>query len=121
MAFFDMYDHIELHIITALNVFHFGLIWAVLAHLGMRDAHPTGKKLRYASISLAFISFGVMTWSMGKAALENPDSLRQVATMSEVQHWIDYAAPAEYLLVIGFILTLASFESELTSPLLEEE
>ena len=27
MAFWDMYDHLTLHITTALNVFHFGLAW----------------------------------------------------------------------------------------------
>lgn len=119
MSFMDMYDHPEMHIITALNVFHFGLAWGVLAHLAVKDGNPTGKKLRMASILIAFTSFWIMTWAMGNAFEENPEALKPPLALSEVQNWIDYAAPAEYLLVVGFILTLASFEKDFDSD--EEE
>ena len=121
MSFLDMYDHLELHVVTALNVFHFGLAWGVITHIAISDGNRFGKKLRYASISLSFIAFAVMSWSMGEAFIENPEALNSLDTMSEVQHWIDYAAPAEYLLAIGFFLTLASFEFDIESPSEQEE
>ena len=102
-----------------MNVFHFGLAWGVLAHLAVKDGNPTGKKLRMASILIAFTSFWIMTWAMGNAFEENPEALKPPLALSEVQGWIDYAAPAEYLLAAGLILTLASFEKEFDSD--EEE
>ena len=73
MSFWDMYDHLTLHITTALNVFHFGLAWGVLTHLAMKNGSQKGKNLRYVSITLGFIAFFVMTYSMGLGIEKHPD------------------------------------------------
>jgi hypothetical protein len=119
MAFMDMYDHIELHILTALNVFHFSLAWGILTHLGMKDGNQKGKNLRYMSITLGFIAFLGMTYAIGLGLEVNPGFVEGEWDMDTMQPWINWAAPLEYLLAISFMLTLASFGADMNSD--EEE
>ena len=119
MAFWDMYDHLTLHVTTALNVFHFGLAWGVLTHIAMKDGSQKGKNLRYMSITLGFIAFFVMTYSMGLGIDKHPEFL-DTQNLDLLQPWINWAAPMEYLLALSFILTLKSFESDIL-PNEEEE
>jgi len=119
MSFWDMYDHLTLHITTALNVFHFGLAWGVLTHLAMKNGSQKGKNLRYVSITLGFIAFFVMTYSMGLGIEKHPDFF-DTNDLDLLQPWINWAAPMEYLLALSFILTLKSFESDIL-PHEEEE
>jgi len=118
MAFMDMYDHLELHVLTALNVFHFSLAWGVLTHIAMKDGKAEGKRLRYSSITLGFISFIGMTYSMGLGIEAHPEFL-ETDNLNTIQPWINWAAPMEYLLALSFILTLKSFESDIVDE--EEE
>ena len=120
MAFMDMYDHLDLHIITALNVFHFSLAWGVLTHLGMKEGNQKGKNLRYMSIALGFIAFFGMTYAMGLGIEAHPEFLDSKNNMNIIQPWINWAAPLEYLLAISFMLTLGSFESDMNSDDEEE-
>jgi len=120
MSFWDMYDHLSLHISTALNVFYFGLAWCVLTHLAMKDASKKSKNLRYLSISLGFISLIGMTYSINLGLIENPEFINGDWDMEKMQPWINWAAPMEYLLALSFILTLKSFESDIL-PHEEEE
>lgn len=120
MSFWDMYDHLALHITTALNVFYFGLAWCVLTHLAMKDASNKSKNLRYLSISLGFISLIGMTYSINLGLIENPEFINGNWDMEKMQPWINWAAPMEYLLALSFILTLKSFESDIL-PNEEEE
>ena len=119
MAFMDMYDHIELHIITALNVFHFSLAWGVVTHLGMKNGNQRGKNLRYLSITLGFIAFIGMSHAMGLAVKAHPEFL-DTDDLNLIQPWINVAAPMEYLLAISFMLTLGSFSADM-NPDDEEE
>tara|TARA_B100000482_G_scaffold86634_1_gene62180 strand:- start:438 stop:1094 length:657 start_codon:yes stop_codon:yes gene_type:complete len=119
MAFMDMYDHIELHIITALNVFHFSLTWGVVTHLGMKNGNQRGKNLRYLSITLGFIAFIGMSHAMGLAVKAHPEFL-DTDDLNLIQPWINVAAPMEYLLAISFMLTLGSFSADM-NPDDEEE
>ena len=119
MAFMDMYDHIELHVLTALNVFHFSLAWGVVTHLGMKNGHQRGKNLRYLSITLGFIAFIGMSYAMGLAVKAHPEFL-DTDDLNLIQPWINVAAPMEYLLAISFMLTLGSFSADM-NPDDEEE
>ena len=119
MAFMDMYDHIELHILTALNVFHFSLAWGVVTHLGMKNGNQRGKNLRYMSITLGFIAFIGMSYAMGLAVKAHPEFL-DTDDLNLIQPWINVAAPMEYLLAISFMLTLGSFSADM-NPDDEEE
>ena len=119
MAFMDMYDHIELHVLTALNVFHFSLAWGVVTHLGMKNGNQRGKNLRYLSITLGFIAFIGMSYAMGLAVKAQPEFL-DTDDLNLIQPWINVAAPMEYLLAISFMLTLGSFSADM-NPDDEEE
>tara|TARA_Y100000996_G_C21968450_1_gene415336 strand:- start:159 stop:503 length:345 start_codon:yes stop_codon:yes gene_type:complete len=114
-----MYDHIELHVLTALNVFHFSLAWGVVTHLGMKNGNQRGKNLRYLSITLGFIAFIGMSYAMGLAVKAHPEFL-DTDDLNLIQPWINVAAPMEYLLAISFMLTLGSFSADM-NPDDEEE
>ena len=115
MAFANMYDFLEFHIFTALGVFQVGMLWALMAHLALPNAQKKGKVLRWVAMIVSFISFNVMTSALkdavkGMSKAEAQDALTQ---LTPLQHAIDIAAPAEYFLVIGLFIALASFESDL--------
>ena len=115
MAFANMYDFLEFHIFTALGVFQVGMLWALMAHLALPNAQKKGKYLRWFAMIVSFISFNVMTSALkdavkGMSKAEAQDALTQ---LTPLQHAIDIAAPAEYFLVIGLFIALASFESDL--------
>ena len=120
MAFMDMYDHIELHIFTAVNVFHFGLAWGVVTHLGMKEGNQRGKNLRYMSITLGFIALTGMTYAISLGLKVHPEFADGEWNMDTMQPWINWAAPLEYLLVASFMLTLSSFGADLNSKDEEE-
>jgi hypothetical protein len=115
MAFANMYDFLEFHIFAALGVFQVGMVWALVAHFALPNAQKKGKTLRWISIIVSFISFNVMTSSLsnavkGMSSAERQDALIQ---LTPLQSAINIAAPAEYFLVIGLFIAIASFESDL--------
>jgi len=112
MAFMDMYDHLDMHITTSMNVFYFGLTWCATTHLAMNNGDEDGKRFRYASISLGFIAFTIMMYAMTSAINQHPSFL-ETNDMDLIQPWVNWAAPMEYLLVLSFILTLKSFEIDI--------
>ena len=112
MAFMDMYDHLDMHITTSMNVFYFGLTWCATTHLAMNNGDEEGKRFRYASISLGFIAFTIMMYAMTSAINQHPSFL-ETRDMNLIQPWVNWAAPMEYLLVLSFILTLKSFEIDI--------
>ena len=117
----DMYDHPELHVATALNAFHFGIVWGVLAHLAVKSDNPIGKRLRVIAVSIALASIVALTIIMNDAYSKYPDALTPPLDLNVVQAWLDWAAPLEYLLVIGLFLSLASFELDFPKNEEEEE
>ena len=115
MAFANMYDFLELHIFTALGVFQVGMAWALVSHLALPNAQKKGKMMRWIAMIVSFISFNVMSSTLanavkGMTSAERQDALIQ---LTPLQSAIDIAAPAEYFLVIGLFLAIASFESDL--------
>ena len=112
MSFMDMYDHLDMHITTSMNVFYFGLTWCATTHLAMNNGDEKGKRFRYASISLGFIAFTIMMYAMTSAINQHPSFL-ETNDMDLIQPWVNWAAPMEYLLVLSFILTLKSFEIDI--------
>lgn len=116
MAFANMYDHLEIHVFTALGVFQVGMFWAFITHLALPNAHKKGKIMRLVAIAISVISFNVMNSSIANAVkdMSREDAQTALVELSpEIQHAIDIAAPAEYFLVIGLFVALASFESDL--------
>ena len=115
MSFANMYDYLTLHVITASSVFQGGMLWALMAHLSLPKANKKGRNIRYWALSIAFISYIIMTQSIIRAVkdLENygleGDS---IFTLNSIQYAVDIAALAEYGLFIGLILALYSFEAD---------
>jgi hypothetical protein len=115
MSLANMYDHLALHVITASNVFEFGMLWALLAHISLPKANARGIKMRYWGMGIALTSYIIMTQSviravkgLDKYGLEGDTIL----TLNSIQDAVDVAAFAEYGLFIGLILALYSFESD---------
>jgi len=112
LAFADMYDHLSLHIYTALVVFHGGFCWAFLTHFALLNPHPRGRKLRLLSLAGALISLSVMTISMGRGVRQRRKELdtdSNIIPLDALQPWIDVAAPAEFILFFSLLGCLASF------------
>jgi len=115
MAFANMYDFLEFHVFTALGVFQVGMIWALVSHLALPNAQKKGKVMRLIALIISFISFNVMSSALAEAVKGMTSAERQDALiqLTPLQSAIDIAAPAEYFLVIGLFIALASFESDM--------
>ncbi len=121
MAFADMYNHIEIHVFTALNVFQFGIAWGIFTHLAIKDSNKTGKMIRRISIPTSIIAFVGLSYAINLGLQANPEFIDSHNwDMAKMQPWIDWASPFEYLLALSFIVTLASFEYDINT-LKEEE
>ncbi len=118
MSFADMYDHIELHVLTASLVFQVGILWAILAHLALPNADKSGRRLRVIGILVSFISYIVMSQAIVRA-IRDLDSFGleddTMFTLDRIQYAVDVAAYAEYALFAGLIICLYSFERDLLS------
>lgn len=115
MAFANMYDFLEFHVFTALGVFQVGMLWALMAHFALPNSQKKGKVLRWIALVVSFISFNVMTSSLKDAVkgMTKAEAQEALIQLTPLQSAIDIAAPAEYFLVIGLFIAIASFESDL--------
>ena len=118
LAFMDMYDHIEIHVASALNIFYFGVAWGVVTHIALVDGSAKGKRMRYFSLVFAVLSLVGMIHSMNLAFEAHPEFVEN-NDLNLIQDWVDWAAPFEYALAISFLVTLYSFEAEIDGD--EEE
>lgn len=119
LAFVNMYDALLLHCIAAIVVFSGGCIWGSSTHLVFEATETLGKQLR--RIGLGMDVFGLITMNailMVFIGL-NRDELNITGTsvnmLDTIQSAINYAAPAEYILFLGLIVTLIGFELDLKS------
>ena len=117
LAFANMYDALVLHCVVAITVFVGGFVWGYSTHLLFQTTETFGKQLR--RIGLGMAAFGLVAMNAilfiyigsHQKELSNGDSL--VGLLDLIQTAINYAAPAEYLLFLGLVLTLAAFEPDL--------
>ena len=115
VSHFDMYGFINPHIATAMFAFGGGILWVFLAQwaLGSR-AHSDGRRLRNLGFGMALAGFVVMVTSFQLAVNSfDPTGMTTEAFLNEAQSGIIVAAPAEYILVGGLFVCLASFRYEL--------
>lgn len=115
VSHYDMYDHINPHILTAMLAFGGGVAWAFTAGWAMGDmATAAGKRMRKVGFAMAAIGFVVMLAAFQSAASTvDPTGLTTIEFLNQAQSGIVVAAPAEYVLVAGLMLCLASFRHEL--------
>jgi len=123
VSHFDMYDFINPHIATAMLAFGGGIVWAYLAQraLGAKGTER-GAGLRRFGFRLAFAGFVVMVVSFQFAVSTfDPTGMSTEAFLNAAQGGIRLAAPAEYALVAGLLICLASFKHELLHQSQEHE
>ena len=123
VSHFDMYDFINAHIATAMLAFGGGIVWAYLAQraLGTKGTER-GAALRRLGFRLAFAGFVVMVVSFQFAVSTfDPTGMTTEAFLNAAQGGIRWAAPAEYALVTGLLICLASFKHELVHQSQEHE
>ena len=115
VSHYDMYDHINPHILTAMLAFGGGVAWAFTAGWAMGDlATSAGRRMRRIGFTMAAAGFVVMLVAFQSAASTvDPTGLTTVEFLNQAQSGIVVAAPAEYVLVAGLMLCLASFRYEL--------
>ena len=115
VSMFDMYDFINPHILTAMLAFGGGVLWAFLAGIALGSvATGEGQRLRRAGFAMAAIGFLVMVVAFESAtAAIDPANLTTAEFLDQAQEGIRIAAPAEYILVAGLMICLASFRFEL--------
>ena len=124
MSFANMYDYLPIHILTASNVFNFGMLWALFAHLSFPEANSSGRKVRIWGIAIAFVSFTIMSQSIVRA-VKDLDKYGltgdTIFTLNSIQDAVNVAAFAEYGLFLGLILALYSFEFDFNDKLKKSE
>ena len=115
VSMYDMYDFINPHILTAMLAFGGGVLWAFLAGYALGSkATNEGRRLRRAGFAMAAIGFLVMIVAFENASNAiDPTGLTTVEFRDQAQEGIRIAAPAEYVLVAGLMICLASFRFEL--------
>lgn len=112
LAFVTMEQNIEVHIYTAMVVFHGGFAWAFATHFSLPKSLSKGRKIRLYSLILAFVSLLVMSISIQDGIKSGEKELGVHSSeigLEYLQPWVDVAAPAEFLLFFGLIGCLASF------------
>lgn len=115
LAHYDMWNHIDPHVLTAMMAFGGGLLWAFLAHASLGElATQNGRLERRIGFSSSFVAFWIMVvaFRLGTNNV-NPSGLSTTDFLNQAQPGINVAAPAEYVLVAGLFLCLASFRHEL--------
>jgi hypothetical protein len=112
LAFANIYDALLLHVITTILVFVGGFVWGASMH--KRDSNDVSpdSKLRKAGLWMTGLGILTMNLSVGVYVFWKRDSLElldpQFDILNQIQPAINIAAPAEYLLIVGLMVTLAS-------------
>lgn len=112
LAFVTIEQNIEVHVYTALVVFHGGFAWAFATHFSLPKSNSKGRSIRVYSLLLALASLLVMTFTIRDGIQSGMKELgvqESEVGLEYLQPWIVYAAPAEYFLFFGLIACLASF------------
>ena len=120
---FDMYASLELHVITALNLFYASLVWGILVHFGIYGMEHHYSKRRLTYLGIATLCHIVMIYTMSRAALEYSglEESMIIVDLNPVQHWVRWAATAEFVFLLSFIALLSTYESEISGDISDSE
>ncbi len=117
LAFANMYDALLLHTITTVLVFVGGFIWGVSMHIMHSNVVFQTSKLRKAGLWMTGMGILTMNLSLGAYIFWKRESLDlvnpQFEILNQIQPAINIAAPAEYLLIVGLMVSLASIGRDL--------
>jgi len=114
VAYYDMYDHIDMHIYASMIAFGGGIVWATMGHLALDSTTSPGAKLRKVGIATSLIALVVMIVAFQYAVSTfDTNGLTTEEFLNKAQFGINFAGPAEYLVVGGLMVALASFGMDL--------
>tara|TARA_B110000444_G_scaffold261515_1_gene314503 strand:- start:19259 stop:19915 length:657 start_codon:yes stop_codon:yes gene_type:complete len=114
VAYYDMYDHIDPHIYASMVAFGGGIVWATLGHIALDSSTSPGSRLRKTGIATSLISLVVLIVSFQYAVSTfDTEGLTTEEFLNKAQFGINFAGPAEYLVVGGLMMALASFGIDL--------
>ena len=117
LAFANMYDALLLHSITTILVFVGGFIWGASMNKIHSNVVSQTPKLRKAGLWMSGLGILIMNLSLGVYIFWKRESLGlqdpQFDILNQIQPAINIAAPAEYLLIVGLMMTLASIGRDL--------
>lgn len=114
IAIYDMYDHINPHIYASMVAFGGGLLWAIMGHIALDSSSSPGANMRKIGITVSMISLIVMITSFQYAVSTfDGTGLTTEQFLNQAQTGINFAGPAEYFLVGGLMVALASFRRDL--------
>ena len=114
VAIYDMYDHIDMHIYASMIAFGGGIVWAAMGHLALDPSTSPGARLRRIGITTSLIALVVMIVAFQYAASTfDTDGLTTEEFLNKAQFGINFAGPAEYVVVGGLMMALASFGMDL--------
>lgn len=115
VSHYDMFDHLDEHIVTAMLAFGGGVLWAVMSVPALgHHATAAGHRMRKIGAGMAAVGFVVMLGAFNPVA-NSIDSTGMTTKefLNEAQEAVVIAAPAEYILVAGLMVCLASYRHEL--------
>jgi len=112
LAFANIYDALLLHVITTILVFVGGFVWGASMHKRHSKDTSPDSNLRKAGLWMTGLGILTMNLSVGVYVFWKRESLDlldpQFDILNQIQPAINIAAPAEYLLIVGLMVTLAS-------------
>lgn len=117
LAFANMYDYLILHCVASLLVFGGGLMWGNTTHSLFEETMRAARRLRQFGLSLALIGFTTMNLAISAYVVFNWSEVTKSGSLQlhldDIQPVVDYAAPAEYILFLGLVITMASIDWDL--------
>ena len=113
LALANMYDYVFLHSVASTGLFVGGFVWGVSTNSIYTSDNLSAQKLRRIGLLTTLIGLLVMNLSLLFYLVFSDISIfsndySTVEMLNQFQPAINLAAPAEYLLIIGLMMTLAS-------------
>ena len=113
VAIFRWADYPVMHLIGAIPIFIFGTAWGIAVHRlsPLMDLNNTGTNIRRISIPMTIIAVAGLFISFEVGMINYPTQADRMVMMelSKVTTEMLFAAGFEWLMFIGFMLTIYSF------------
>ena len=111
VAIFRWEDYPTMHLVGAIPVFAFGTAWGISVHRlsSTLELDQRGMKIRRISVPMTILSVIGLFISFQIAVINHP-SLLESLQLNKVTIEMLFAAGFEWLLFVGFMLTIYSFK-----------
>jgi hypothetical protein len=115
VAYFRWFENQEAHLVGALMIFIFGTLWGISVHMTGKhiSLDKRGSRIRRISIPLTLVALVCMAIAFSIGITNYPE-LRDNLDLNQVRTEMLISAAFEWLLFIGFMLTMYSFRWDVT-------